>query len=243
MILRFVKFYVLGVMVTVAGGSSLVYAQTDTTGTAVYVIQEGDTLYELAARLGMHADSLAELNRIEGGYLTAGEELRIPENKTSRSYRVRRGDTLFELSRRFSVSVEEIRSANDMSNSNLEADRTIVIPGQGVRQEGSIQKLNTDSITKGIALVYPEGFFNRMMASGQRYDPGRYCISHPSITIGSIVLVRALDSGRETFAEVTERSFNARPLIIDVSQAVAEQLSLDGEAGATVEIRLIDGTD
>ena len=243
MIRRFAQYYVLGAMLTVTGEISPAYGQVDTTGTAVYVIQEGDTLYELAARLGMHPDSLAELNRIEGGYLTAGEELRIPAEKMSRSYRVRRGDTLFELSRRFSVSVEEIRRANNMSNSNLEADRTIVIPGQGVRQEGFFEKLNTDSITKGIALVYPEGFFNRMMVSGQRYDPGRYCISHPSIAIGSIVLVRALDSRIETFAEVTERSFTARPLIIDVSQAVAEQLSLDGEADATVEIRLIDGTD
>ncbi len=243
MIKRFVEFYALGVMVAVTGGISLAYAQTDTTDTVVYVIQEGDTLYELAARLGMHTDSLAVLNRIEGGYLTAGEELRIPAIKTSRSYRVRPGDTLFELSRRFSVSVEEIRRANDMSNSNLQADRTIVIPGQGVRERGSFDVLKSDSFTKGIALMYPEAFTGRMMASGQRYDPGRYCISHPSIAIGSIVLVRTLDSGAETFAEVTERSFNRSPLIIDVSQAVAEQLSLDGEAGATVEIRIIDGTD
>jgi len=230
-------------MFIATGGNSLSYAQIDTTGTAAYVIQEGDTLYELAARLGMHADSLAAINQIMGGFLTTGEKLRIPAAKTSRSYRVRRGDTLFELSRRLPVPLEEISRANDMSSSNLQTGRSIVIPGQGVRPESSIEMLNADSISKGVALVYPETFFNRMMTSGERYNPERFCISHPSIAIGSIVLVRSLDSGTETFAEVTERSFNVAPMLIDVSRAVAEYLSLDGEARTTVEIRRVDGTD
>ncbi|MCH8123747.1 MAG: LysM peptidoglycan-binding domain-containing protein [Bacteroidetes bacterium] len=225
-------------------GGSFVYAQrTHTTDTATYVIQEGDTLYELAMRLDTSVELLEEMNERIGGVFRPGEEILIPASKTSTSYVVRRGDTLLGISRSFGVSVAEIQGANNMSGTGLRAGTSLVIPGQGVRMEVSLDKIGIETIMEGFAVVYPEIFENRLMSSGDVYDPFRYTISHPNFPIGSIVWIREMDSGRETFAEVADRGFSEQPLLIDVSLAVARHLSIEASQETRVQIRLIYGAD
>ena len=214
--------------------------EVDTTGTAVYVIKEGDTLYDLAIRLAVSMDTLAEMNAITGGFLRPGSQLLIPAGKMSTSYRVRGGDTLFSLSRRFLVSVDEIRRANQMSNSTLQVDQILTIPGQGVRESFSVDEINQQSLEDGFALVYPEAQIGRMMASGDRYDSTKFTISHPSLPMGSIVLVRNRETGTQTFAEVSDRALTTQPLVFDVSEAVARKLSIDAGVAALTQIRLIN---
>jgi len=225
------------------GGSSVYAQQTDTTETATYVLQEGDTLYELAARLDTSIALLEEINGISGGVLRAGEVFLIPANKSSTSYVVRRGDTLMGISRRFRISVSEIQRANGMSGSGLQAGARLVIPGQGVRVEVSLDELGRETVMEGFAVVYPGIFENRLMTNGNAYDPDGYTISHPNFPIGSIVWVREIVSGRETFAEVTDRGFSERPLLIDVSRALARHLSMDASQETRVQIRMVYGVD
>ncbi|GMQ80784.1 MAG: hypothetical protein BMS9Abin05_0213 [Rhodothermia bacterium] len=237
--------FVLPVSVTVflIGGSSVYARQTDTTDTATYVLLEGDTLYELAMELGTSIELLEEMNGISGGVLRAGEDFLIPANKSSTSYVVRRGDTLMGISRRFGISVAEIQRANGMSGTGLRAGASLVIPGQGVRMNVSLDELGSDTIMEGFAVVYPEVFENRLMTNGDAYDPNGYTISHPNFPIGSIVWVREVVSGRETFAEVTDRGFSERPLLVDVSRALARHLSMEASQETRVQIRMVYGVD
>jgi len=225
------------------GGSSVYAQQTDTTDTATYVLQEGDTLYELAARLDTSIALLEEINGISGGVLRAGEVFLIPANKSSTSYVVRRGDTLMGISRRFRISVSAIQRANGMSGSGLQAGARLVIPGQGVRVGVPLDELGSETVMEGFAVVYPGIFENRLMTNGNAYDPDGYTISHPNFPIGSIVWVREIVSGRETFAEVTDRGFSERPLLIDVSRALARHLSMDASQETRVQIRMVYGVD
>ncbi len=225
------------------GGSSVYAQQTDTTDTATYVLQEGDTLYELAAWLDTSIALLEEINGISGGVLHAGEVFLIPANKSSTSYVVRRGDTLMGISRRFRISVSAIQRANGMSGSGLQAGARLVIPGQGVRVGVPLDELGSETVMEGFAVVYPGIFENRLMTNGNAYDPDGYTISHPNFPIGSIVWVREIVSGRETFAEVTDRGFSERPLLIDVSRALARHLSMDASQETRVQIRMVYGVD
>lgn len=225
------------------GGSSAYAQEIESADTATYILQEGDTLYELAVKLGTSVELLEKINEMNGGVLRAGGEFLIPANKSSTSYVVRRGDTLMAISRRFGVSVTKIQRANGMSGTGLQAGATVVIPGQGVRLNVSLDELGSESAMEGFAVVYPEIFENRLMTNGNAYDPDRYTISHPNFPLGSIVWVREVASGRESFAEVTDRGFNEQPLLIDVSRALAGHLLLDPSQEARIQIRKVYGVE
>lgn len=216
--------------------------EPDTTGTAGYVIKEGDTLFSLAARLDIPVDSLARMNSQMAGRWRAGETLRIPEEKTVRDYRVRRGDTLFDIIRRFGIEMADLRAANQLRNSNIRIGQILHIPGQGVREAADPDELKPRISDRSVAVVYPKTFIGRITASGRTYDPARFTIGHPDLTLGTIVLLTVPETGEETFAEVTDRGFFSDPLLIDVSEAVARELSIDPLEGSTVEIRIVEGT-
>ena len=230
----------LVLMATGLGSSLATARQSDTTGTAVYVIMEGDTFYELAARLGMTAQALAEMNDSISGVLRSGMRLRIPEEKVSSKYQVRSGDTLFGVADQFGVSVEALRATNRLQSSGLQVGQSLVIPGQGVQDSEPNGGVHPSSILETNALVYPDVQIDRMLASGLRYDPNRFTMSHPEYGYGSILLVRSVETGRSTFAEVLDRGSEIQPMLIDVSHAVAKHLWMDHKTTGRVEIRLID---
>jgi len=225
------------------GGSSAYAQAIESADTATYVLEEGDTLYELAVKLGTSIKLLEEINEINGGVLRAGEEFLIPANKSSTPYVIRPGDTLMAISRRFGVSVTEIQKANEMSGTGLQAGAMLSIPGQGVRMDFSLDELGRESAMEGFAVVYPDLFENRLMTNGDSYDPDGYTISHPNFPLGSIVWVRENVSGRESFAEVTDRGFREEPLLIDVSRALARHLLLDPSQEARIQIRMVYGVE
>lgn len=232
-----------------AGGST--FGQIpDTSDTAGFVITAGETLYSLAGRLRMSADSLSVLNPDLPGRLRAGDVIRVPKDRTSRRITVQRGETLFAISRRYRVSMKTIQNANKMSGTNLRSGQTLIIPGQGFdadRRAGILSGsgvADLEIIESGVAVVYPETYIGRMTASGRPYRPDRFIISHPDLGIGSIVLVSSPATGRETFAEIADRGFRGEPQIIDVSEVVARHLWPDGmEAGGVdtiIEIRAVE---
>ncbi len=222
--------------------SDSVQQDPDTTGTAVYVVKEGDTLFSMAARLNMPIDSLARMNGVLNGVLVAGTRLRIPLEKTVQRYLVRRGDTLYDLSRGFGIRLADLKAANGLRDSNLRVGQMLHIPGQGVREAADERDLLPDAKETAIAIVYPITFISRITASGRQYDPARYTISHPKLDLGTIVLVTVPGTGAETFAEVADRGFFSDPTLIDVSESVARVLNIDLLDGTTVEIRIIEGT-
>jgi LysM repeat protein len=214
--------------------------EVDTTATSVYVVREGDTLYDLAARLDISVRLLATMNRPYPAILHAGDSLRVPTAKLSRDYSIRAGDTLMGLSRRFGVSVEAIRAANGLTDTMLRVGQKVVIPGQDVRGEAAPEAFFPDRTTVGTAVVYPRERIGRMLANGRSYDPSKFAVSHDRYRLGSIVLVRSRAAGRETFAEVVDRADALGPDLVDVSEAVADALGLDAPTGLEVEMLLID---
>jgi len=234
--LRFstILFFVAGAFLQRADAQAV-----DTTGTSVYIVEEGDTFFELAARLGMSVAALGRINRVEG-VLRTGDRLRVPTEKLAREYRVRSGDTLFEIARRFGVEVEAIRDASGLTGSNLQIGQIVHIPGQGVRGESAPEDLYPGRTAKGTAVVYPSEQIGRMLSSGRRYDPDRYTISHAEFGVGAIVLVRSSRNGRGSFAEVTDVGSDLAPGLVDVSRALADAIGLKESESETVEIILID---
>lgn len=231
------------------GITNPLFAQTpDTTDTVRFVISGGETLYSLAARLKLTADSLAMLNPALPAWLRAGDVVRVPADRAVRRIIVQPGETLFAISRSYNVSVNKIRKANNMSGSNIRSGQTLVIPGQGMFLDATVvadglAAINTpdlEIIESGVAVVYPGTYIGRMTASGRAYRPDQFVISHPDLGTGSIVLVSLPETGMETFAEIVDRGFRGDPQIIDVSEAVARHLRLREAADKIIEIRAVE---
>ncbi|NQX87616.1 MAG: LysM peptidoglycan-binding domain-containing protein [Halioglobus sp.] len=83
--------------------------------TGSYYVRNGDTLWDIARRLGTDIAVLRAMNDLRGDRIRAGDTLVVP-NKFARAdtggnatdYRVRAGDSLYRIASRFQVSVSKI---------------------------------------------------------------------------------------------------------------------------------------
>lgn len=111
---------------------------TINTESKYYIVEKGDTLWEIAQKFGTTAQEIAEINNIENPNLIyPGQNLRIltntsiPETETrgtgSIIYIVQRGNTLSQIANHYGVSVAHIVEMNNIQNPNL------IYPGQKLR--------------------------------------------------------------------------------------------------------------
>jgi murein DD-endopeptidase MepM/ murein hydrolase activator NlpD len=113
---------------------------------ATYTVKRGDTLAEIADRLGSDIETVAKANGLKKPYrLQPGQVLTNPKApkvaaKSSRTtpraeaeaktYTVRSGDTLYAIAQRSGTTVEALREVNGLSrNASLMPGRKLKMPG------------------------------------------------------------------------------------------------------------------
>ncbi len=110
-----------------------------------YVIQPGDTLWDISKRYNVSVRTLQQANGLtQRSTLKSGQRLYIPDatGSTQRAskgqaetmhaelvrYKVRRGDTLSAIARKFGVSIDQIRSWNKLgSKSTIYANQVLKV--------------------------------------------------------------------------------------------------------------------
>ncbi len=99
-------------------------------GKVVVTVRRGDTLWEIARRLGVTVSDLKKWNRLKTNTLHPGQRLVAYPQKTGYlTYRVQRGDTLSEIARRYQVSVRELMRMNGIRNPRrLQPGQRLKIP-------------------------------------------------------------------------------------------------------------------
>lgn len=109
----------------VAGPATIAFLQ-EMAGRPRYVVQPGDTLYDLSLRFGLSMTELVDANLLSNTTLRPGQELVIPGYWI---YSVRQGETLGGLARRFGVRVEQVARPNLLSaGASLQAGQALWIP-------------------------------------------------------------------------------------------------------------------
>ncbi|HEX2192779.1 MAG TPA: M23 family metallopeptidase [Acidimicrobiales bacterium] len=110
-----------------------------------YKVRRGDTLFDVAARLGVDSRALAAANGIrDPNLILTGQTLVVPppgakgpstaSGGSVGSYRVRPGDTLADLAPRLGVSPRRLAEANSLANPNrIVAGQTLSVPQAGRR--------------------------------------------------------------------------------------------------------------
>ena len=100
--------------------------------TETYVVQRGDSLWEIADQFSMSVAELKRSNGLRSHHIYPGQRLLIrSQGLRSRpssgvEYVVRRGDSLSKIAARFSLSVTELKRINGLRSNNI-------YPGQRLR--------------------------------------------------------------------------------------------------------------
>lgn len=112
---------------------------TISTGPSTYVVRSGDTVDEIAGRLGMTRKALADLNNLKPPYaLSVGRKLKGP-SETRKAYVVAEGDSLEVVARRFSVTTRALAGENGLrSTAALKAGQRLTLP-EGHRDRGPVR--------------------------------------------------------------------------------------------------------
>jgi murein DD-endopeptidase MepM/ murein hydrolase activator NlpD len=121
-----------------------------------YIVQEGESLWEIAARFGISVEELQQANNIsDAGQVVIGARLVIPglsgvSGKLD-TIPVPYGETLSSLSRRYSVSESALARLNRLvSPSELYASETLIVPS---KEGQNISVAERASLTSGQSLL------------------------------------------------------------------------------------------
>lgn len=202
-------------------------------GMVAVTIGQGETLFSLANRFALTADSLAALNPGLPAALEAGMVVIVPDDRVARIRVVKPGDTLFNIARDEGVSVSRLREMNRLSGSSIRVGQQLTVPSASV---GSDDSVNLPAAGQFSIRPYPDALDGRTLSTGRTYDEETFLVGHPELPAGSIVLV-STSTGAHAFAEVIETAPVRRPAFIEGSRKLFEALSL--QTGETVTLHRV----
>lgn len=90
-----------------------------------------------------------------------------------------------------------------------------------------------------IASWYGPGFHGRLAAGGEIYNMYAYTAAHKILPIGTYVLVKNLENGKELVVRINDRGPFVDDRCIDLSYASAKELGLVGKGLAKVKITVL----
>jgi rare lipoprotein A len=93
---------------------------------------------------------------------------------------------------------------------------------------------------EGIASWYGPGFHGRHTANGEIYDQFELTAAHPSLPLGSRVMVTSLTNGRSVEVRINDRGPFVGGRVIDLSYASAHVLGMIGPGTMPVRIEVLD---
>jgi len=100
------------------------------------------------------------------------------------------------------------------------------------QDEGSFEQVGTAS-------WYGRDFDGKKTASGEIYDSRALTAAHRSIPLGSVILVKNIENGKEVIVTVNDRGPYVSGRVLDVSEYASEVLGYKEQGLTTVGIRVL----
>jgi len=123
-------------------GASLKLPQDGNATPDAYVVQPGDTLYDIALAFHLSVDDLIAYNDLGGSTIKPGQTLKLRPSTPAPAplvIRVQPGDTLWNLAQSYQVTVSALASANGLGSSS------IIHPGDSLKVPGRYAGPSTDT--------------------------------------------------------------------------------------------------
>lgn len=124
---------------TLSIGQQLQISEEPTILNNVYIVEKGDTLYEIASIYGISVKELKDLNNLTSNNIYVGQQLVVPEKDINIpeilppqenyiEYIVKKGDSLWSIAKKFNVTIPEIIEENNLITINLQIGDKLKIP-------------------------------------------------------------------------------------------------------------------
>ena len=113
-----------------------------------YTVRAGDTLYSIAKKYGVSADTIIQDNSLKNNNLSIGQILRIRSKEGEvlecfgedfndsisnyNVYKVQRGDSLYSIARKYGISVDDIKRVNNLNNNTISIGQELKIPSNNI---------------------------------------------------------------------------------------------------------------
>ena len=95
-------------------------------------MKSGDSLWNIANRLGITVNELKSFNNLTSNNLSIGQVLRVPSSNSSanteNTYVVKSGDSLWNIANRLGTTVNELKSLNNLTSNNLSIGQVLRVP-------------------------------------------------------------------------------------------------------------------
>lgn len=215
----------------------VVHAQEEQPEGPIYIVQEGDTLWDIAQRFGVSVEDLARENAIsDPGQLSAGDELLIPgldgSGEILATTSVTFGENLRSLSRRYNLPPQTIIRLNHITSPlELYPGFSLVVP-EGNRIEVAKERV---AIAKGqslLELAFIEDINPWSLVAGNELKgiwsaiPGEVLLSESE---GAVEGPGSLP-GEISIVEITPQSLSQGKTSV-IKLHTAEEMSLEGSWG------------
>ena len=94
-----------------------------------YVVQKGDTLYQIANKYGITVNELKSFNNLSSNLLDIGQIILIPNFSSNNSvYVVKSGDTLYKIANAYGITVDSLKKENNLNSNFLSIGQILKIP-------------------------------------------------------------------------------------------------------------------
>ena len=143
-------------------------------------------------------------------------------------YKVKKGDNLYRIGKRFLEPWEKIAKDNKINNKgSLKVGRRLVI------------KKIFPAEFMGKASWYGEYFHGRKTANGEVYNMYGVSAAHRTLPLGSIILVKNPENGRQLKLRINDRGPYIDGRILDLSYGAAKKLGVVEQGVALLNIRIV----
>lgn len=142
---------------TVLGGQSFYY----------YEIQAGESIYDIASKLGVTKDEIIRNNPSAADGVEAGMKLYFPapagtapSAPTSQIHTVAQGETLYGLAKRYGVTVDELIAANPGADNGIKVGQQLHVPSSAVVESSGTTADASEQVRRafqGRELTMPSG--------------------------------------------------------------------------------------
>ncbi len=93
---------------------------------------------------------------------------------------------------------------------------------------------------EGMSSWYGSEFAGQKTANGAIFNPQAYTAAHKTLPLPSVIKVTNLDNGKTTYARVNDRGPFTKNRLVDVSEAVAEELGMKVNGTARMKVELME---
>jgi LysM repeat protein len=156
----------------------------------VYIVQPGDSLYQIANKNNTTVNKLMDYNNLTSTSLSIGQQIRIPTIATEPggdyiNYTVKSGDSLYQIANRYNTTVDTLKSLNSLNTTLLSIGQVLKIPVLPVQEEVPAPNYIEYRIQSGDSLYKIANKYNITVDQLRSYNN----LKNDLLSIGQIIRV------------------------------------------------------